>query len=158
MGGDSFNEPNQAEKLYLMKNGNTYDVYAQEPNSMRISFTNLTLPLESELSSKFDGQRLINNDSANLGNQIAKLITSGLKMSKGNWVIYTKNNGVPAMGRYVLSTQAPIESFEKEGKTKRKLKLNQEYTSNDYFVTDKKNNFGRALTFDEIKDAKVSDV
>jgi hypothetical protein len=158
IGGDSFNEPNPAEKLYLMKNGNTYDVYAQEPNSMRISFTNLTLPLESELASKFDGEKLINNDSANLGNQIAKLITSGLKMSQGNWIIFTKNNGVPAMGRYLLSSQMPIDALENEGKTKRKLKLNQNYTTNDYFVTDKKNNFGRALSFDEVKDAKVSDV
>jgi hypothetical protein len=157
-GGDSFNEPNPANKLYLMKNGNTYDVYAQEPNSMRISFTNFTLPLESELATKFNGEKLINNDSANLGNQIAKLITSGLKMSQGNWVIYTKNNGVPAMGRYTLSAESPIDVLENEGKTRRKLKLNQEYTSNDYFVTNKKDKFGRTLSFDEVKDASVSDV
>jgi len=157
-GGDSFNEPNPANKLYLMKNGNTYDVYAQEPNSMRISFTNFTLPLESELAAKFNGEKLINNDSANLGNQIAKLITSGLKMSQGNWVIYTKNNGVPAMGRYTVSKEYPIDVLENEGKTRRKLKLNQEYTSNDYFVTNKKDKFGWSLSFDEVKDASVSDV
>jgi len=158
MGGDSFNEPNAADKLYLLKNGNSYDVFAQEPNSRRISFTNLTLPLESEMVSTFDGQRFINNDSANLGNQIAKLISSGLKMSKGNWVVFTKDDGVPAIGRYTLSPNLPIEALEKEGKNRKKLKLNTEFTMNDYFVSDKRNGFGRAFNFDESQDAEPSDV
>ena len=158
MGGDSFNEPNAADKLYLLKNGNSYDVFAQEPNSRRISFTNLTLPLESEMVSTFDGQRFINNDSANLGNQIAKLLSSGLKMSKGNWVVFTKDDGVPAIGRYTLSPNLPIEALEKEGKNRKKLKLNTEFTMNDYFVSDKRNGFGRAFNFDESQDAEPSDV
>lgn len=158
MGGDSFNEPNAADKLYLLKNGNSYDVFAQEPNSRRISFTNLTLPLESEMVSTFDGQRFINNDSANLGNQIAKLVSSGLKMSKGNWVVFTKDDGVPAIGRYTLSPNLPIEALEKEGKNRKKLKLNTEFTMNDYFVSDKRNGFGRAFNFDESQDAEPSDV
>ena len=155
---DAFNEPSAANTIYLLKNGNTYDVYAQNPNNRKISFTNLTLPMESEMASKFDGTRFINNDSANLGNTIARLISTNFKMSKGNWVIFTKDDGVPAIGRYVLSGNLPIDALIDEGKNRKKLKPNEVFSVNDYFVSDRKNGFGRSFSFEEVEDAGESNV
>jgi len=46
----SLTEPTKAEAIYLVKNGDTYDVFAKRPKSNIIEKTEFSLPKLSELS------------------------------------------------------------------------------------------------------------
>lgn len=147
----SIKEKTPAEEMYLSKNGDSYDVFVKKTNSNIIEKTPYTLPSISELSLQWDGNSFKNYGEAEVANEISSLIKTNYEKSQGNWVVFTKQDGKPAIGILGLGPVYPIDILEKYNKTKKKLKSGEIYTPQDFFVVDK--NKGRSI---EVKDVTVA--
>ena len=125
--------------LYFVKDGDTYQVFKQGENRI-LSPTRMKLPKYSELAVTFDGEFFINNQAALDGNTIANsLMVPG---DKGNMIVFTNSDGVPAMGELKVVGPTPLDTI-KERKEK-KLEEGMVYSVNDYIKIDRK--FAKYLT------------
>ena len=160
----SYREPTDADEIYFVKNGDTYDVHAKLSGSNMIEKLNVQLPKESELTVKFNGSAFLSHGQTKVANQIASLILTQMEKSKGNWVVYTKEeDGKPAIGRFVQGNLLELNLL-KQDKVEKKLKINDIYSSKDYIVSVKPKLFdkysGRGYSFEvaDSKDAATSTV
>jgi hypothetical protein len=152
----SLTEPTKAEEIYLVKNGDTYDVFAKRPKSNIIEKTEFSLPKLSELSLRWNGSTFENNETTETANMIASLIKTNFERSQGNWVVYTKENGLPAIGKLSLGPVYDFDILDKYKKNRKKLKTGESYTPNDYFIV--KQNKGRSLEVKDVEEAKPYEV
>ena len=151
----SIREFTPAQEIYLVKNGETYDVFAKKPDSNIIETTNFTLPMESELSLKWDGSQFVNFGPAKIANQIASLIKTNFERTKGNLVIFTRKNGKPAIGNFGLGPIFSDDILKRYNKTGKKLKVDELYTVNDYVPLKRKR--GRSFEVKDVVEAKPSE-
>jgi len=155
---DNFKEPTTFTEIYFKKSGGSYMVYAKKPGSNMIGDTGIVLPTEQQLLAKYDGgTEGFKNEGATIdGSDVAKSIMTNYKSTQGNFIVYTKSDGIPAMGKFVLGYNQPIDVLVGEGLTEKPLKTGQVLSLSDYIVVDKKKGFGRALTIREIVNAEVA--
>jgi hypothetical protein len=149
---NSIREKTPAEELYLVKNGSSFDVFARKSESNIIQKTGYSLPLVSELSLQWNGSHFENYGEAEIANQISSLIKTNYEKSQGNWVVFTKEDGKPAIGVLGLGPAYPLDILEKYNKTKKKLKPNEVFTPKDFFMVDK--NKGRSIEVKDMVEAK----
>ena len=154
---DNFKEETRFTEIYFKKSGNSYMVYAKKPGSNMIGDTGIVLPTEEQLLAKYNGGTDFINEGATIdGSDVAKSIMTNYKASTGNFIVYTKSDGIPAMGKFVLGYNQPIDVLVGEGLTEKPLKVGQVLSLSDYIVVDKKKGFGRAMTIREIVNAEVA--
>lgn len=154
---DRFQEPTRFTEIYFKKSGDSYMVYAKKPDSNMIGDTGIILPTEQQLLAKWDGRTEFVNEGGTIdGSDVAKSIMTNFKASQGNFIVYTKSDGVPAMGKFVLGYNQPIDVLVGEGLSEKSLKPGQVISLKDYIVVDRKRGFGRAMTIRDIVNAEVA--
>jgi hypothetical protein len=150
---DGYTDSTPAKKLYFVSNGDSFDVFAEnytkDGSKNTIVNTNRKLPKLNELGVTYNmaSGKFKNNDKADEGNSVARLITPPMERSNGNWVFFVNNEGIPVMGRLTVMNGLPIKGgLEDKGGKGLPLKDNETITGQDYFIVEEpsgKNKYGK---------------
>lgn len=149
---DGYTDSTPAQKLYFISNGDSFDVWAEEytkdGSKGRIINTGRKLPKIDELGVTYNmaSGKFKNNGEGDEGNGVASLITPPMEKSKGNWVFFVNNEGIPAKGRLTVANGLPIKGMLDTKGNGHPLKDNETITGQDYFIVEKpsrKNEYGK---------------